>query len=80
MPSTPTDEILEFLLSAPTPQAVIELRPSDEAQEWLRYLLDGNRNNTLTDVERAELDNYLQVEHFIRQLKVKAHQKLGKGS
>lgn len=76
MQSTPTDEILEFLLSVPTPQAVIDLRPSDESQERLRYLLDGNRNNTLNDSERAELENYLQVEHFMRQLKVKAYQKL----
>lgn len=80
MQSTPTDEILEFLLSAPTPQAVIDLRPSDESQERLRYLLDGNRNNTLNDSERAELENYLQIEHFVRQLKVKAHQKLAKNS
>jgi hypothetical protein len=78
MQSTPTDEILEFLLSAPTPQAVIDLRPSDESQEQLRYLLDGNRNNTLNDLERAELENYLQIEHFMRQLKVKAYQKLAK--
>lgn len=76
MQSTATDEILEFLLSVPTPQAVIDLRPSDESQERLRYLLDGNRNNTLNDSERAELENYLQVEHFMRQLKVKAYQKL----
>jgi hypothetical protein len=77
---TPADEVLDFLLSAPTPQAIIDLRPSDESQERLRYLLDGNRNNTLIDAERAELDNYLQVEHFMRQLKIKAHQKLAKES
>jgi hypothetical protein len=40
----PTQEILDFLLSAPSPQAVIDLRASDAAQERLRYLLDGNCN------------------------------------
>jgi hypothetical protein len=73
---TPADEVLDFLLSAPTPEAVIELRPSEAAQERLRYLLDGNRNESLNDAERAELDAYLQAEHFVRQLKIRAREKL----
>jgi hypothetical protein len=73
---TPTDEVMDFLLSAPTPQAVVALRPSQESQERLRYLLDGNRNETLDDAERAELETYLQVEHFVRQLKIRAQEKL----
>lgn len=76
---TPTDEIMDFLLSAPAPEAVIALRPSPEAQERLRYLLDGNRNETLSDVERGELETYLQVEHFVRRLKIRAREKLAAG-
>jgi hypothetical protein len=73
---TPSDEVMDFLLSAPTPEAVIALRPSPAAQERLRYLLDGNRNETLNDAERAELEIYLQVEHFVRRLKIRAQEKL----
>lgn len=73
----PSDEVFDFLLSAPTPQEVIELRPSEEAQERLRYLLDGNRNEILIDAERAELEMYLQLEHFVRRLKIRAQGKLG---
>lgn len=73
---TPTDEVMDFLLSAPAPEAVIALRPSRAAQERLRYLLDGNRNQTLNDAERAELETYLQVEHFVRRLKIRAQEKL----
>ena len=73
---TPTDEVLDFLLSAPTAQAVVDLRPSDTAQGRLRYLLDGNRNETLNDAERAELEEYLQLEYFVRRLKVRAKEKL----
>ncbi|MBL8130554.1 MAG: hypothetical protein JNL42_01745 [Anaerolineae bacterium] len=72
----PTREILDFLLSAPTPQQVIALQASEAAQEQLRYLLDGSRNSTLNDAERAELDSYLQLEHFVRQLKIRAREKL----
>jgi len=74
--SIPTDEILDFLLSAPTPEAVIALRPSPAAQERLRYLLDGNRNTTLNDAERAELESYMQLEYFVRRLKIRAREKL----
>ncbi len=73
---SPTDEVMDFLLSAPTPEQILALRPSAAVQERLRYLLDGNRNATLNDAERAELDMYLQVEHFIRRLKVRAQEKL----
>lgn len=73
---TPTDEVMDFLLSAPTPQQVLALRPSDTAQERLRYLLDGNRNGVLNDMERAELESYLQLEHFVRRLKIRAQEKL----
>lgn len=73
---SPTDEVLDFLLSAPTPEAVVALRPSLAAQERLRYLLDANRNEALNDAERAELEAYLQLEHFVRRLKIRAQEKL----
>lgn len=72
---TPSNEILDFLLSQPTSEQIIELRPSEAIQERLRTLLDGNRNNALNDSERAELEEYLRLEHFVRQLKIRAREK-----
>lgn len=74
--SNPADEVLDFLLSQPTEEQVIALHASDAAQERLRYLLDGNRNNSLNDAERAELESYLRIEHFVRQLKIRARERL----
>jgi hypothetical protein len=71
--------MVDFLLSAPTPEAVIEQRLSPAPQECLRYLLDGNRNATLNDAERAELESYLQLEHVVRRLKIRARAKLATG-
>lgn len=68
----PSDEVFDFLLSAPSPEAVLALRPSEQAQERLRYLLDANRNGSLNDAERAELDEVLKLEHFVRGLKIRA--------
>ena len=70
----PSDEVLDFLLSAPTPQQVIALRPSGAAQQRLRYLLDGNRNDSLDDAECVELDATMQLEHFVRRLKLRARE------
>jgi hypothetical protein len=55
-----------------------ELTPT--MQERLRYLLDRNRNETLNDNERAELEAYLQLEHFVRRLKVRARAKLAENA
>jgi hypothetical protein len=73
---TPSDEVLDFLLSQPTPEQVIELRASDTAQERLRYLLEGSEKNTLTDAERAELDGYIQLDNLVARLKIRAREKL----
>ena len=76
----PTDEVMDFLLSAPTPEDVIALRPSSAAQERVRYLLDSNRNDSLNDTEKAELETYLQVEQFVRRLKIRAQEKISNNS
>ena len=64
---------MAFLLTSPTPQQIIAFRASDEAQERLRYLLDANRNGTLTDDEASELDEASNVNHFMMGLKARAH-------
>ncbi|MBI5667266.1 MAG: hypothetical protein HZC41_04595 [Chloroflexi bacterium] len=70
------DEIYDFLTSQPTPQQIIAFRPSEESQERMSYLLEANRNGTLTEAETAELDEYMNIEHFMRMLKAKARQRL----
>ena len=66
------DEVMTFLLTSPTPQQIIEFRASDAAQLRLRYLLDANRNGTLTPGEEAELEDASNVNHFMIGLKAKA--------
>lgn len=73
---TPIDECIDFLLSQPTLPQILALHPSEVTQNRLRYLLDGNRNHTLNDAERAELETYLWLEHFVRRLKIRAREKL----
>lgn len=67
------EEVLTFLMSAPTLQQIVDFHASEIAQERLRYLLDANRQGTLTPEERAELDEASQMNHFFMLLKAKAH-------
>lgn len=66
------DEVMAFLLSSPTPQQIIDFRASDGAQRRLRYLLDVNRNGTLTPEEASELEVASNVNQFMMTLKAKA--------
>jgi hypothetical protein len=71
---TPADDVLDFLLSAPTPAAVLALRPSPTVQQRVQDVLDRNRNDSLTESERVELDDFLQLEHFVRRLKIRTRE------
>ncbi|MBZ0307764.1 MAG: hypothetical protein K8I82_16975 [Anaerolineae bacterium] len=72
-------DVLDFLLSAPTPQQIIQFQASEAAQARLRYLLEANRQGTLSAEERAELDEASQMNHFIMLLKAKAHKAVQAG-
>jgi hypothetical protein len=80
--TNPTDaplayaEVLDFLLTRPTPQDIIAFRVSPAAQARLRALLDRNREDELNAAEAAELDLYEQLEHLMLLLKAKARAQL----
>lgn len=70
------EDILDFLSSTPTPQAIIEFDPPDHLQNRLRELLDKNGKGQLTDVERDELEEFIRINRFMSRLKLKARTKL----
>lgn len=70
------DEILDFLASTPTPQAIIDFHPSDELQARASDLLDKNRDGQLSLTEQNELDEFQRMNHFMTMLKARAHQKI----
>lgn len=77
IPNPLFDEILDFVLSNPTPDEVIAFKPSDALNARLHYLLDQNSQGQITSGERAELDEFLQLNHFMNMLKIRARQKIG---
>jgi len=65
-------EVLDVLLTRPTPQDILAFKVSEAAQTRLRVLLDKNREEGLDETETAELDLYEQLEQLMILLKARA--------
>jgi len=66
-------EVLDFLLTRPTPHDILAFKVSDTAQARLQLLLDRNPEEVLSAPEEAELDIYEQLEHLMILLKARAY-------
>jgi len=75
-PDTLFSEIIDFLASTPTPEDIIAFKPSDRLEQRLSDLLERNRQDALTAEGRAELAEFLRMNHFMNMLKIRAREKL----
>lgn len=71
-------EVYYFLASSPTREAILAYRPSESTQARVRDLLQKNKDGQLTIDEQAELDEFEQLEHFVRMLKLHTRRTVGK--
>jgi hypothetical protein len=67
-----TLEVARFLVSGPSPEQIIAFHPSQKAIDHAYALIAADRNNTITDEERAELDSYVDLEYMMRLIKIEA--------
>lgn len=72
-------EIIDFIAAGTTPEAVVHLRPSAEAQQILTNLIEREKENALSPEEKAELEHFTELEHILRMAKAKARQILSRG-
>lgn len=66
-------EILDFMVSSPSQQAIIAFKPSAQMEARLTELMTRNKQDTLTEDEHEELEAFLQLNHFVNMLKIRAH-------
>jgi hypothetical protein len=71
-------EVVEFLASLPTPEAIIALRPSETLQAQIATLLEKNRTVGLTPADEQLWQGYQYLEHIVRMTKARAFLKLKK--
>jgi hypothetical protein len=69
-------EVVEFLASLPTPEAIIALRPSETLQTQITNLLEKNLTLGLTPEDEKIWQNYQYLEHIVRMAKTRAFLKL----
>lgn len=59
------DEMLDFLVSGPTPEQLAAHKISEPMQNRLTELMEKNREGVLTEAENAELDVFESVEDLM---------------
>ncbi len=69
-------EVIEFLAGGPDPQAIINFRPSLEAQTRITELLTKNQSGALSSDEQAELDQYENLDYLMTLVKAQARRRL----
>jgi len=79
-PTKSYDEIIDFIASGTTPEAVVAFRPSPAAQQRVADLVERSKDGTISPEEQSELDDFLQLEHIMIMAKARArqHMQLGK--
>ena len=73
---TISDIVTDFLSSAPSLEEIAAYRLPDELQARAHELLDKNRDGTLSVEERAEMEEFRQIDHLLTLIKAKARLKL----
>jgi hypothetical protein len=65
------EEIADFLASGPSPEELLQFRPSPQTQARAEELLDGLKDGCLSAEERRELDQFEQAERLMRLVKAR---------
>ena len=66
------DVVTDFLGSAPNLDALANYRLPDDLQEHAHQLLEKNRDGSLTEAERHEMEEFRLIDHLLTLVKAKA--------
>jgi len=75
----PYFEIIDFIAAGTTSEAVALFHPSVGAQQRVTELIEREKERGLPPDEKAELDQFVELEHILRMLKARARQILAGG-
>lgn len=73
---TVSDVVTDFLGAAPSLEEIAAYRLPDEFQARAHDLLEKNRAGSLSDEERAEMEEFRQIDHLLTLVKAKARLKM----
>lgn len=70
------NEIIDLFARGASSAEVLAFRPSAETQERVRFLLERNAADELTEEEAAELEIFGELEHVMQLIKMRAQEYL----
>ena len=70
------DEIVDLFARGASSAEVLAFRSSQETQDRVRFLLERNAADELTEEEAAELERFGELEHLMQMVKARAQQYL----
>jgi hypothetical protein len=65
-------EIARFLAHHPSPEQIVAFHPSVEVAERAYELIQNDRDGSLTEEERQELESYVVIEYLMELVKLEA--------
>ena len=65
-------EIARFLANHPTPEEIVAFHPSAEVADRAYELIHTERDGSLTEEERQELESYVVIEYLMELVKLEA--------
>lgn len=69
-------DVLELLAALPSPQQILDLRPSPRLAARVSELIEKSRAAEMTPADQEEWERYEYLEHLVRIAKAAAHLKL----
>jgi hypothetical protein len=69
-------DVLELLAALPTPEEILNLRPSARLSAHVAELIEKSRAGEMTPLDEAERERYEYLEHLVRMAKAAAQLKL----
>ncbi len=74
---TAYEEILDFITTGPSLEAIVDFQLSEETMYRVAYLLKREDAGLATADEVEELREFTKSDHFMQQLKIRARRRLG---
>ena len=65
-------EMIDFIVSRATPEALLQFRPSESTQHRVADLVERQHRDSLSSEESSELDDFVQLEHLMIMAKAQA--------
>ena len=69
-------DVLELLAALPTPEEVLDLRPSPRLSARVAEMIEKSRAGEMTPLDEEDWDRYEYLEHLVRMAKAAAQLKL----